>query len=146
VTVTANVATAAAMYVLARLVGRRFIEGRMGRRFVSARALDALERAYREHHLWGIFVSRFLPGYRAVVPPFAGVVGLPARRALPPVVAASALYYGLLTFAAYELGANWATVRDWVAHLGLGLAAAALATTVALGWVVWRWRRRHAHD
>jgi membrane protein DedA with SNARE-associated domain len=140
VTLVANVSTATGMYVAARLVGRRFIESRVGRRFVRPRALAALERAYHRHHLWGIFTSRFLPGYRAVVPPFAGVVGLRASRALPPMIAATALYYALLVLLAWQLGANWEGLRYAVARLGIGLAVLAAAVTVLLAWLVWRHR------
>ena len=44
--------------------------------------LAALEEAYARWGTAGIFLSRFLPGLRAAVPPFAGVAGLSAVRAL----------------------------------------------------------------
>ena len=141
VTVVANVASAAFMYAIARRFGRRLVETRLGRRLVTPRALAALERAYFRHHLWGIFTSRFLPGYRAVVPPFAGLVRLPAAKALVPVVAASALYYGLVVVVAWELGSNWAAVRHFLGDLGLALGLLALAATIALV-VLWLRSRR----
>jgi len=141
VTVVGNVGSAAGMYAAARAFGRRIVETRLGRRLITPRALAALEQAYFRHHLWGIFTSRFLPGYRAVVPPFAGLVRLPAAKALPPLAAASALYYGLLVAVAYGLGSNWDAVRRLVGDIGLVLGALTLAVTALLAWLLWRHRR-----
>jgi membrane protein DedA with SNARE-associated domain len=142
VTWVANVTSAVGMYYVARTVGRPFVESRTGRRLLSPRALRALERAYQRHHLWGIFLSRFLPGYRAVVPPFAGIAGLAALRALPPVVVASGLYYGLLVFLAHRIGANWDSLTRVLRQLGWWLGAIAAVATALLAWALVRWRRR----
>lgn len=146
VTWIANVVTAAGMYYVARTVGRSFVESRTGQRLLSPAALRTLERAYQRHHLWGIFLSRFLPGYRAVVPPFAGIAGLGLKQALPPVALASGLYYGLLVFLAYRVGASWERVERALGRLGWGLAVAAALVTALLVWaaVVWRRGRRNA--
>jgi membrane protein DedA with SNARE-associated domain len=139
-----NVASAIGMYWVARTVGRSFAESPAGRRLLSPRAMHALERAYQRHHLWGIFVSRFLPGYRAVVPPFAGIAGLGAYRALVPVAVASGIWYGFLVLLAHHLGSNWASVTGAIGRIGWWLGAAALAVTALLALLVWRWRRSHA--
>ncbi len=139
-----NVASAIGMYWVARTVGRTFAESRAGRRLLGPRAMQAIERAYRRHHVWGIFVSRFLPGYRAVVPPFAGVVGIPAVRALAPMVLASGLWYGFLVWLAHRVGRNWYAVSHAILHVSWWLAGAALVVTAALVWAFLRWRRRRA--
>jgi membrane protein DedA with SNARE-associated domain len=144
VTVLANVLGALLVFELSRHYGRRFLGSRLGRRLVSEKAQLRIERLYHKYHLWGIFLSRLLPVYRTIVPPFAAAIGLPARKALPPVAVATALYYGALTAVAYELGANWDTVRHMVARIGLGLGIAALAITVLGGWL-W-WRHRHPKE
>jgi membrane protein DedA with SNARE-associated domain len=146
VTLVANVTSAIGMYAVARTVGRNFLVSRVGRRLLSERSQVALQRAYERHHLWGIFVSRFLPGYRAVVPPFAGMIGLPASKALPPMVLATAIYYGLLVFVAHRIGSNWETVVRWLGHVTLGLAIAGGVVTVGVCWLVWRHRRRERAD
>lgn len=94
----ANVAGAAGMYLFARRVGKPFLATRLGRRLVKPASLVRLERWYASHGTWSIFFSRFIPGARAMVPPFAGVAGLSAPRALIPMAAASAIWYGALTF------------------------------------------------
>ena len=78
------------------------------------------------------------------MPPFAGLVRLPAAKALPPVAAASALYYGLLVAVAYGLGSNWDAVHAFLGDLGLVLGALALAVTAVLAWLLWRHRRSGA--
>ena len=136
-----NVASAVGMYWVARTVGRTFVDSPTGRRLLSPRAMRALERTYQRHHLWGIFASRFLPGYRAVVPPFAGLAGLGAFRALAPVVVASGLWYGFVVWVAHGLGTNWYGVRHAIGRVGWWLGALAVLATVALVIAVWRWRR-----
>ena len=139
-----NVASAIGVYWVARTVGRRFVDSPAGRRLLPRGAMAAIARAYRRHHLWGIFVSRFLPGYRAVVPPFAGVAGLDAWRALTPVVVASALWYGFVVWLAHRLGSNWDGLQRAIGRLGWWAAVAALAVTSLLAFLIWRRRRSRA--
>lgn len=144
VTLVANVSSAVGMFFVAKTVGRAFFETRTGQRLLSRRTLATLEREYQRHHLWGIFFSRFLPGYRALVPPFAAIAGLPASRALPPVALATALYYALLVFAAHRVGQSWEAVASWLTHVSAVLAGVAVAATLLIAVVVWRRRRRGA--
>jgi membrane protein DedA with SNARE-associated domain len=136
-----NVASAVGMYWVARTVGRSFAESPAGRRLLSPRAMQAIEGAYQRHHVWGIFVSRFLPGYRAVVPPFAGIVGIPAFRALAPVVLASGIWYGFVVWLAHRVGRNWSAVQHLLARVSWWLGIAALAVTALLVWALMSWRR-----
>ena len=53
-----------------------------------------IEREYIRFGIFGIFIGRVLPGIRAVVAPFAGLVNLSAPRALIPIALASAIWYG----------------------------------------------------
>ncbi len=145
-TLLPNVVTAAGMYWLARTAGRAFGQTGLGRRFFADRTMRAVGRLYERHHFWGIFLGRFLPGYRAVVAPFAGVVGIPAHRALPPVLLASALWYGFVCLAAYRLGASWEAVSRALRGVSAGLGIAALAVTVVVAWLVWRHRRQRLSD
>jgi membrane protein DedA with SNARE-associated domain len=144
VTLVSNVTSAAGMFLVARTAGRAFFESPAGQRILSRRSLALLEREYQRHHLWGIFLSRFVPGYRAVVPPFAAIAGLPASRALPPVALATAIYYAALVFLAHRVGQSWDAVRRLVGQLSAGLAAAAVAATLLIAALVWRRRRARA--
>ncbi len=138
ITLIGNFATAIPMFLLAGRYGPAFFDSRLGRRLLSAEAQQRVRAAYERHHVWGLFVSRFLPGYRAVVPPMAAAMGVPARRALPSVILASVLWYGIVVLISYQVGANWDAVRGRVGRLGTALGIAAIAATFA---IIWRWRR-----
>ena len=73
----ANTASAAGMYFYARAHGRRFFASGWRRKLMPPEAIAALETAYRKHGMYGIFFSRFLPGVRAAVTPFAGFIAFP---------------------------------------------------------------------
>jgi membrane protein DedA with SNARE-associated domain len=109
---------------------------------MSPEMLAALEEAYARWGSAGIFASRFLPGLRAAVPPFAGVAGLSAARAMLPAALASAIWYGFLATAGYQLAANWEAVKALVADANRALAVLALVVaTLAFVWLRRRSRR-----
>jgi membrane protein DedA with SNARE-associated domain len=132
VTVGANVSSATGMFFFARRVGPAFLKTKLARRLLPEHAVATVRDEYERHHVWGIFVSRFLPVYRAIVPPFAGMMGVSAARAIPAMAAASAIFYGLVVWLAYRLGKNWEAVRHGLGDLGIALAAGALIVTVLL--------------
>ena len=135
---SANVTSAALVYVAARTLGRAFFRGPVGRRLLQREALARIERLYDRHGVWAIFVSRFIPGVRAVVPAFAGVASLDAVRAIIPVAVASAIWYGALTFAAATFIRNLSTIGVVLVRFqGLLLALALVATAVA-AWLIHR--------
>ncbi len=143
VTWGANVASAIAVYVAARHLGRPFFKGRIGRRLLKPRNLARLERVYDRYGNWGIFLSRFIPGARAVVAPFAGIAGLKAVRTVIPLALASAIWYGALIFVV----ATFVREIDQIAGLvrginrtGLSVGAVALVGVVA--WLLLRRRSR----
>ena len=139
----ANLASAAGTYVVGRRHGRGFFRDGWGRKLMRPEVLAALEEAYGRWGTAGIFLSRFLPGLRAAVPPFAGVAGLPAARALVPAAIASAIWYAFLAFAGYEVAENWDAAKAIVADTNRVLAIAALGVAViALVWLRRRSRRR----
>lgn len=135
----ANLASACGTYLLGRRHGRAFFQDGWGRRIMSPEVLTALEEAYARWGTAGIFMSRFLPGLRAAVPPFAGVAGLPAAKALLPAAIASLIWYAFLATTGYQLAANWEAVKSLVADANRALGIAAIAATTAV--VVWLWRR-----
>jgi membrane protein DedA with SNARE-associated domain len=139
----ANLASAASTYALGRRHGRGFFRDGWGRKLMPPEVLAALEEAYGRWGTAGIFLSRFLPGVRAAVPPFAGVAGLPAAKALVPAALASAIWYALLAFAGFQVAENWEAVKALVADANrvLGVAALVLAAAAAV-WLRRRSRRR----
>jgi len=139
VTWTGNVASAMLVYAVGLRYGRAFFEGRLGRRLLSARSMAHIEEAYARNGGRGIFVSRLLPVWRAVVPPFAGIARVPAGRALLPIALASALWYGLLTYLVTTLGTNLEAVTRAMARVNIALGVAAAVLVVI--FVIWTYRR-----
>ncbi len=140
ITWVANVATATSVYFAGRTVGRSFFRGRIGRRLMHPRRLARLEALYRHYGSWGIFFSRFIPGVRGVVPPFAGVAHLSFWRAVPPMALASGLWYGALTLVAATLVTRVDDVVAFVAHLNRIALIVGLALIAAVGFAWWRRR------
>ena len=143
----ANTASSAGMYFYARAHGRRFFQEGWPRRFMPPPTLRALEQAYARHGAYGIFLSRFLPGIRAGVTPFAGVVGISPLRALVPSAAASAIWYAFLVAAGAAFGLNLEAAKGLLssANRVLGLLSAVALMLAAL----WLWRhnrRRRGED
>lgn len=137
----ANVMAAAGVYLLARRYGRAVFSGRLGARLLSPDTLDRIAAEYRRHGEWGIFVSRLLPVWRAVVCPFAGIAGLSAPRALVPITLASGVYYGALTWFVARLGGSIEQVASFVGHLNATLAVFAGVAAIGVIWLIWRRRR-----
>ena len=147
VTWSANVVGAIMVYAAGRTIGRPFFKGRLGRRLLNPGAMVRLELLYRKYGTWGIFVSRFIPGLRAVVPPFAGVANLGTLRVVIPLVVASGLWYGVLTFVAATAVREIDGILEFARRLSLAgvVSAGALVAVVVFAWQRRR-RRRSAED
>jgi membrane protein DedA with SNARE-associated domain len=135
----ANVGSAAWMYFFARRHGASFFRDGWGRKVMPPSVLKALEEAYAKYGVAGIFLSRFLPGLRAGVTPFAGIAGLSPGKALLPAAIASALWYAFLVVAGTALADNWQAVKDLIGDANRVLGFVALAATALVA--LWLWRR-----
>jgi membrane protein DedA with SNARE-associated domain len=135
-----NVSGAMVMYAVGRHFGADWIEARMARRGGSE-VTARLRKMYGTSGLAAIFTSRFLPGVRALVPPFAGAMKVPPVRAAVTMAIASAIWYGTVTVVAYNLGENWEKATATLG--GYQRIAAIVAGAIAvLAIVVWLVRRR----
>jgi membrane protein DedA with SNARE-associated domain/uncharacterized tellurite resistance protein B-like protein len=146
VTWTANLLGAAGVYFAARRYGRRLFATGTGRRLLAPRSLAVIEREYMRFGVAGIFISRFLPGVRAVVPPFAGLVDLGWIRTLGPMGLASAIWYGGITMIGALLGAEWSRIVAIIAGVNRTLAIVAGVAAVAGGIWFWLARRRRKQE
>jgi membrane protein DedA with SNARE-associated domain len=139
-TLGGNLAGAMGMYA----AGRRFGAARLEQRLAAGGSARRLEQFYGRYGALALFVSRFLPGVRALVPPFAGALRLPAWRVLLILGTASGIWYGVITFLAYRVGADWATLqvkmKEW--QHGLLIGAAVLAAAGIIAWLLLRRRKR----
>jgi membrane protein DedA with SNARE-associated domain/uncharacterized tellurite resistance protein B-like protein len=135
-----SVSGAVLMYGVSRRYGRGFFGGAIGRRLLTPEAIAVLEQAYLRFGIWGIFVTRLLPGFRSFVAPFAGIVNLAPARALLPMALASALWYLVITAIGVQVGAEWDRIATILAALNRALGGLALVLAVVL--VIWYLRRR----
>ncbi len=143
ITWVANVGSASAVYLAARTAGRAFFTGKLGNRLVKPQSMARIEALYERHGTWGIFLSRFIPGIRAVIPPFAGVANLGWVRSLVPVAIASGIWYGTLTYVAANLLLRLDDVFVFVARMNRVAAIVAIVLLTGIGiWVVRGWIRR----
>jgi membrane protein DedA with SNARE-associated domain/uncharacterized tellurite resistance protein B-like protein len=138
-----NVGGALAIYLVARRYGRQFFASPQGRKLVAPEAIAVIEREYLRFGLAGIFFARFLPGIRAVVPPFAGIVNLSPARAAIPIALASGVWYGGVTLLGSVLGSQWERIAAVLASVNraLGLVALVVAGGLAARFYL-RARRR----
>lgn len=146
--VIGSVVGALVIYALARRYGANKMHALL-RRLRVLNAEERLEGLYAHYGLAAIFVSRFVPGLRMVVPPMAGALRIRSLRFTAVIIVASTLWYGIVIFAAFRVGENWDNVRETLAvvvrRVGLTAIIAALILG-GLGWELWRrHRRKHAH-
>ena len=142
VTWTANVATAILVYWLALGYGAQFFSTRVGNALLRPVQLEHIAAFYARWGVPAIFIGRFLPGFRAVVPVFAGVSRVPARRVIPPVAIASGIWYGLVVYVGGVAGRNWRAILDaFQAWSGVLLVVAIVLGTLVASWW-WLSRRR----
>lgn len=141
VTWFANVASAGVVYAVAWRYGMHFFKMPMARWLLREHQLEEIRGFY---HTWGIpaiFLSRFLPGWRAMVPVFAGISHVSAWKVMPPMAVASALWYGLLVYLGVIMARSLETVVHWFGNVNDVLLWIALALATAAG--AWWWRTRH---
>ncbi|HEX6309167.1 MAG TPA: DedA family protein [Longimicrobiales bacterium] len=138
-----NVGSAVLVYRLAHRYGRGFFSTAAGHWLLRPKQLEAIEGFYRRWGTPAIFVSRFLPAFRALVPVFAGVTHVPLSRVLPPLAFASGLWYGFLVYIGALAGRNWSAIVAFFGQFSTALLAVAaiLIVIVAAWWV--RSRREH---
>lgn len=137
-----NVAGAVTLYMVGRRLGAPWIRTR----FHLVEGGDAETRfrlAYAKYGLPAIFLSRFLPGVRAVVPPFAGAFGIAITGTTVAIAIASGLWYGAITAIAFRAGSSWETLVATISRFGkwTGIFAALIVAIVALIWFMRRQRR-----
>lgn len=139
-----NVGTAMLTYWLGRRYGPGFFSGRIGRIILQPGQLTRLAAFYGRHGPKVIFVSRFLPGFRAVVPVFAGTSGLAVVRTAVPIALASGLWYAVVVYLGATAGEHWEEIRGAVERSGRWLAIAAVPLFLGVAW--WWWKTRGDPD
>jgi membrane protein DedA with SNARE-associated domain len=141
-TLLGNLLGAALLYRLGWRYGRGWLVARAGR-FGGQAVLERVQAWHARFGLPAIALTRFLPALRAVVPPLAGALHLPPAGTLAAMTGASAIWYGLITWFAFQAGANLEPFLAAVARsqrlLAIG-AAAIVLLAVGTWWLVRRLR------
>jgi membrane protein DedA with SNARE-associated domain len=138
VTWTMNVASASLVYYLANRYGRSFFaEHKIGKFLINEKQMQQIGGFYDKWGTPAIFVSRFLPAFRAMVPVFAGVTHVQFRRVFVPLATASGLWYGLLVYMGGMAGSNWDAIMAFFNKASSVLLGVAAVLLVGFGfwWV-----------
>jgi membrane protein DedA with SNARE-associated domain len=135
-----NVIGAGITYTLGRKYGARAFLRRI-EKYAGPDAETRIKALHAKYGFTGLFVSRFLPGVRAIVPPFAGAMRLPAFKVMLSIASASAVWFALITFLAFRAGDNWDLVERHL--IRSGKVAGGIAVGIVLLVVgVWLWKRQ----
>ena len=140
--VVGNVGGALAMLALGRRFGAEWIHRRLNR-VMGESAEQRVQHWYNRYGLPALFLSRFLPGVRAVVPPLAGAIRVPLGGAIAAIAIASTIWYAALALIAYRLGTEWERIMDAIKRFQT-VAAVAAGAIVAVGLIVWYVLRRRS--
>ncbi|HUQ46206.1 MAG TPA: DedA family protein [Gemmatimonadaceae bacterium] len=136
-----NVAGAAGMYV----VGRRHGTAWMRRKFprlADEKGEARLRSLYSRYGLVALVVSRFIPGVRALVPPFAGALRVPAVPALGAMALASGVWYGFISYLAWKAGSDWDALSGLIGRSGRVVTIVASVIALVGGLLWYRHHRR----
>jgi membrane protein DedA with SNARE-associated domain len=102
---------------------------------VSERRLDRAHRWFDRYGSPVVFISRLLPGVRAIFPYAAGVSEMPFVRFFIFTVLGSIIWIGGLAVLGREVGSKW---PSWKNHLEYGDYALAAVLVLALAYLVLR--------
>ena len=136
-----NVTSALVMYRLGYRRGRPFFDTGWGRHLLNPRQMERMAVFYDRWGTPAIFLTRFLPGVRAVVPVFAGVTHQGWLPVALPIAVASAIWYGGLVWLGAWAGNNLSRLSGLLSQINLGLGSVAVVLGLAL--FAWWWRTRH---
>lgn len=140
-----NLMGAAIMYY----VGRRYGSSALMTRLEKWTGHDAEERLmalYGRYGLPALFVSRFLPAVRALVPPFAGAMKLPVIPVAIAIASASGIWFTFLTFIAYRAGADWEVLYGTIVRSSKIVGIVATALVIAIGLVLYYRHTKKARE
>jgi membrane protein DedA with SNARE-associated domain len=132
---TGNVAGALVVYQLARRYGAE----RLARQIAGQKAGEGQARftaMFTRYGVPALFLARFIPGVRALVPPAAGALRVPPATTAITLAAAAAIWYGVIIIVAYRAGANWDQLKEGIGEFSKSVGVGALVV-LTLGLVIW---------
>ena len=96
---------------------------------------------FARYGLPALFLARFIPGVRSVVPPAAGALKVPVLTTAGLIGGASAIWYGVITLVAFRVGNDWHQLRESLGGFSRTFGVAAVGALL-LGLVIWAIVRR----
>ena len=137
-----NVAGAMVVYWIGWKYGAERVEKRLAGS-QAARRDATVRRLFQRYGLPAIFVSRFVPGVRAVVPAIAGALKIKPVPVTLMIAAASAIWYGLITIIAFRVGSDWEKLKRLVSEYTTTatIIGAVILVAGVLAWLVARKRQ-----
>lgn len=138
-----NVAGAILMFVAGRKLGAPSLHGRF-RALSDEGAQKKVLELYKRWGILALFLTRFVPAVRAVVPPLAGALRIPATGTIIAITLASGIWYGFIAVLAYRVGTNWDALLEKVSDIGITTGIVATVIILVIIGVVLRQRRRGA--
>jgi membrane protein DedA with SNARE-associated domain len=137
----ANVASALVVYAVGFRYGPRFFQRDLGQWLLRPKQLERLHVFYGRWGRLAIFLTRFLPGFRAIVPVFAGVTRQSFIPVALPLALASAIWYGFLIWVGAAAGRNMEAILAWIAGVNRTSWAVAIGLSVLVAYWWYRSRR-----
>jgi membrane protein DedA with SNARE-associated domain len=132
--VVGNVAGAVGMFLLGRRFGADWIRRRL--HVMGEGAERRVRNWYDRFGLPALFLSRFLPAVRAVVPPLAGAIKVPATGAIVAIATASTIWYTVVALLSYRVGSQWEQIAGAIGRFQK-IAAIAAGAIVVIGLIAW---------
>lgn len=128
-----NMFGAGLMYYVGRRYGSSAFMSRL-ERWGGANAETRLRNLYGRYGIPALFVSRFLPGVRALVPPFAGAMKLPPLAVGAAIALASGVWFAFITWIAFQAGEDWDMLYAKILHSSkiAGLAGFVVVAIIAV--------------
>ena len=142
--VVGSVAGAMVVYAVARKFGAAWLHMRLKKAGID-NLEKRLEVMYSKYGMTALFVSRFLPGLRAVCPPMAGATRIPPVRTALVFFVASAIWYGAIAAIAFRVGDDWDQMQKSVKHFARQVGLVAFFAAALFAAVVLIVVRRRAH-
>jgi membrane protein DedA with SNARE-associated domain len=143
--VAGSVGGAMVIYGAARRFGASWLHTRLRKAGID-NVEKRLEMMYSHYGMTALFVSRFLPVFRAVAPPMAGALRIPPLRTAGVFVLASAIWYGAIAWIAFRVGDDWLVMQAAVRHFARRVGVVALVAAALFAIVVFIALRRRAAD
>ena len=140
-TMVGNIGGAMLMFALGKRHGMPWLAKRMPSVFAGNASEKFVERFNRQG-IVAVVVSRFLPAVRAVVPPVAGALGVGAVRAALAMGLASGVWYGLVCWLAFRVGADADVLLTRIAAQQRSIGLIAVGVVVVVVTIFFVRRRR----